>query len=592
MKRSLSIILALFFIFSAFPTSIFAAADMPVISFDHDAQGVYGGGSYSITVNASEAVSSDVTVTFSGNGSSYSAIIKAGETSASVDMTSERTDENFDLYFSLDESSSYSIGKNPTLKVIIQRMPDFDIYQDMIIAKSEQNTYVIVQCKKSSLLTDAIPLSIRADDGTILHSFDYPAGKEHQYIHFTAPAEYSARGSFHLYNDLTNEALDSVGVAFVHSGLRMISEVDCSDKIALTFDCAYGAPHIEYILETLDKYNAKATFFMTAGWATEFSDYVKEIVARGHELGNHSVTHSDLNTLEPDGVVYEITRANELITKASGGVTPVVFRPPYGACHSTTHAIAEQCGVTVIKWSFGPKDYDRDYNYKYVIQQVTQDTGAGDIVLFHSAATHTEKTLEPSLQHFLDMGLQIVTVSDLLIDGPAIVSDEGVQMLDPNYGYVSAADILANYNFEVTVTNTDGTSSLPLIPVFSDEQTIHLASEIEALKNGTASLECVYDIESAAAPIIQGDKVCSAVLSFNGEQWFTVDLTAAQSVELIELLPEETSPSDISTDADDELASDKASCTLFSTSTFTFATVVIAALALAVVVTLLTKKRK
>lgn len=77
-----------------------------------------------------------------------------------------------------------------------------------------------------------------------------------------------------------------------------IYSVDTEEKkVALSFDAAWGAEDFTRIMDTLDAHNVKVTFFMTGGWVDDNPDCVKELVKRGHDLGNHSQHHYDMTTI-------------------------------------------------------------------------------------------------------------------------------------------------------------------------------------------------------------------------------------------------------------------------------------------------------
>ena len=84
-----------------------------------------------------------------------------------------------------------------------------------------------------------------------------------------------------------------------------------SDKkyVSLSFDAAWGADDTIHILDTLDKFNVKVTFFMTGGWVNEYPDMVKEIYSRGHDLGNHSQNHKKMSELNTTEQKQELQRA-------------------------------------------------------------------------------------------------------------------------------------------------------------------------------------------------------------------------------------------------------------------------------------------
>ena len=77
-------------------------------------------------------------------------------------------------------------------------------------------------------------------------------------------------------------------------------------KIALTIDAAWDDDKTDFILETLDKYNIKATFYLCGFWAKKYPDKVKAIDAAGHELGNHSATHPHMNQLSSSQIQKEL----------------------------------------------------------------------------------------------------------------------------------------------------------------------------------------------------------------------------------------------------------------------------------------------
>ncbi|MBR4429603.1 MAG: polysaccharide deacetylase family protein, partial [Clostridia bacterium] len=109
-----------------------------------------------------------------------------------------------------------------------------------------------------------------------------------------------------------------------------IYAVDRGDrKIAISFDAAWGGDKTEKILDILDEYGVKTTFFMVDIWTRRFPELAKEIVARGHEIGNHSATHPKMSTLSRDQIRQELTVVADHL-QALTGARPTLFRPPYG----------------------------------------------------------------------------------------------------------------------------------------------------------------------------------------------------------------------------------------------------------------------
>ena len=94
-------------------------------------------------------------------------------------------------------------------------------------------------------------------------------------------------------------------------------------KVAVTFNCAWNAKDIPTLLETLERYDAKATFFVLGQWAEDNPDAVKAIAAAGHEIGSHSNTHPDMAKLGKEEIIEELSRSAERIEAAGGGKPPI-----------------------------------------------------------------------------------------------------------------------------------------------------------------------------------------------------------------------------------------------------------------------------
>ncbi len=135
-----------------------------------------------------------------------------------------------------------------------------------------------------------------------------------------------------------------------------IYSVDIKEKrIAISFDCAWGNEHTKPILDILDQYDVKTTFFMVEFWAEKFPDDVKEIYNRGHEIGNHSSTHPNMAKLSEEGIVKELKGAEDAIVQITG-VKPTVFRPPFGAYNNSLVETCEANGYQVIQWDVDSLD--------------------------------------------------------------------------------------------------------------------------------------------------------------------------------------------------------------------------------------------
>lgn len=195
--------------------------------------------------------------------------------------------------------------------------------------------------------------------------------------------------------------------------LLPIYSVERDDKkIAVSFDAAWGNEHTKAILDSLDAYHVKATFFLVNFWAEKFPEDVKEIAARGHEVENHSATHPDLASLSADQIKKELNTAGNTIEKLCGK-RPDLIRPPFGSYNNTVIEAAEQEGYRVIQWDVDSLDW-KTLSTEQIVERVTRNVKPGSIVLFHNNAEHVEEYLPVILEKLQSSGYEIVPVGELI----------------------------------------------------------------------------------------------------------------------------------------------------------------------------------
>ena len=211
-----------------------------------------------------------------------------------------------------------------------------------------------------------------------------------------------------------------IGVALldIHSGesrsMRysvVPAEVPAVRLIALTFD---DGPHPEYtpkILDILDCFGAKATFFTVGKMAAKYPELVKEIDRRGHEIGNHTYEHRLLTELSKSETLAELERDEQEIYSVIGR-RPEVFRPPSGRYNKGTVEAAASMGLSTVLWT-NYSDYGA-MRSSDVISNVMTDPKDGDIILLHSGIDSTLLALPVILQQLSGRNFGFVTVSALI----------------------------------------------------------------------------------------------------------------------------------------------------------------------------------
>ena len=180
--------------------------------------------------------------------------------------------------------------------------------------------------------------------------------------------------------------------------------------IALTFDDGPG-PHTAHLLDILDQYGAKATFFLIGSKVSSQANVVRSIQARGHQLGNHSWSHPELPKLPVDQIASEVDRTNEAIRQATG-VTPAILRPPYGAVNG---AVLEQLrlrGMSSILWSVDTRDW-ADRNSDIVCSRAVAGARPGAIILMHDIHQTSVGAVPCILNALKQQGYSFVTIQRL-----------------------------------------------------------------------------------------------------------------------------------------------------------------------------------
>lgn len=209
-----------------------------------------------------------------------------------------------------------------------------------------------------------------------------------------------------------NKDFDSLNVFSPTKELPIYSVEREDKKIAISFDAAYGDEYTIDILDTLDKYDVKTTFFLVKFWVENFPNRVEEIYKRGHEIGNHSATHPNMSELSSEQIAEELNSTGDEISKITGK-KPTVFRPPYGDYNDNLILEAKKNGYYTIQWDVDSIDW-KELGTQSVVDRVTRNVKPGSIVLFHNNAKYVREYLPLVLERLIADGYEIVPISKLI----------------------------------------------------------------------------------------------------------------------------------------------------------------------------------
>ena len=180
--------------------------------------------------------------------------------------------------------------------------------------------------------------------------------------------------------------------------------------IALTFDDGPG-PYTEKLLDILDKYDAKATFFLIGSKVSARANTLRRMQSRGHQLGNHSWSHPELPKLSVDQIAGEIDRTNEAIRQATG-VKPSILRPPYGAVNGVVLEQLRLRNMSSILWSVDTRDW-ADRNSQIVCSRAVAGARPGAVILIHDIHQTSVNAVPCILSSLKQQGYSFVTIQRL-----------------------------------------------------------------------------------------------------------------------------------------------------------------------------------
>ncbi|WP_030778060.1 polysaccharide deacetylase family protein [Streptomyces sp. NRRL S-920] len=164
--------------------------------------------------------------------------------------------------------------------------------------------------------------------------------------------------------------------------------------INITIDDGPDPKWTPQVLDLLREYGVKATFCMLGTQAQAHPDLVKKVVAAGHRLCDHSVSHN--TAMDKDSQAYQsrqILDAERMITKASGGVRPMYYRAPGGAFTPYSRKLAASRGMRPLGWNVDTKDFEQP-GTDAIVATVERELPNGPTLLFHDAGGDRTQTVE------------------------------------------------------------------------------------------------------------------------------------------------------------------------------------------------------
>lgn len=210
--------------------------------------------------------------------------------------------------------------------------------------------------------------------------------------------------------------INAVGSARISSNYHVKAfcnnPLETEKKIALTFDDGPGIFTLE-VLALLKKYNVKATFFCIGKNIETHPEILKQIIAEGHLVGNHSYSHSTFfDFYNAEKIREEIQKTDVLLEKFTLKKINF-FRPPYGVTTPSIRRALKKTGHKVIGWNIRSLDGGTK-NQDLILNRIIKRVSPGGIVLLHDTASHSVLVLEQFLQFLQQNNYKVISSEELL----------------------------------------------------------------------------------------------------------------------------------------------------------------------------------
>ncbi len=194
--------------------------------------------------------------------------------------------------------------------------------------------------------------------------------------------------------------------------LNLLSHAYEPKTIAVTFDDGPHGDRTIRLLGLLRQLDVKATFFVVGKMVDKFPELVREELSQGHEVGNHTYDHVNLDDLTGPQVALEYRRCSDAIEHATG-TRPKFCRPPGGRFDLEVLKAAADQGLWTVLWTDDPGDFAQP-DPKVLVDRLDRQLKDGGILLLHDGIPETMDVLPEVIQELRKRGYRFVTCSELL----------------------------------------------------------------------------------------------------------------------------------------------------------------------------------
>lgn len=304
------------------------------------------------------------------------------------------------------------------------------------IIKKEENTYSYlinypyfnndkVDNYVDNYLSERIN-TIILDNGDLFIDYDYNIKDNNIFIKFYEYVTKLNTIKENIYEINYDYELDNIikKRVFEEDNYDILNYTKSDKMVAFTFDDGPSYNTIK-IVNTLVKYDSKATFFLVGNKIEKYAKTMDVLVKNGMDIGNHTYSHKELTKLSNKEILKEIDLTNEVIYNKTG-IKPMFLRPSYGAMNKRIKKLST---MPIIIWNIDTLDW-KYHNSNKIKDKILKYVSDGDIILMHDTYVATLNAIEMVIPELKKQGYKIVSVSELF-------KYKGVKpKLGIGYGYV------------------------------------------------------------------------------------------------------------------------------------------------------------
>ncbi|NOU92393.1 polysaccharide deacetylase family protein [Paenibacillus sp. LMG 31456] len=312
------------------------------------------------------------------------------------------------------DSRSYDQSlQNLTLDIIVQSLGPSDSKteigtDDIYIYKVSPKNQLKFIIPKGTSKVDHI--SVFSEGSVLKEAEMQPVSKGNYFLSIEGKSNQLTQTAWAKMLDWRKTIVD---FAKSHQGDLYINGAD-EKKVALTFDDGPDDQTTPAVLDILNTYKVKGSFFFIGKQVNPYMDVVKRVYDNGHLVLNHSFNHDDYTKLDANQIHADMKKTEDAI-RAVIGKTPAIMRTPYGATNHKVLTAVKQEGVTVVLWSIDTLDWSQKESDN-IVNNVISNVRNGDIILMHTSKKQTVniEALPKIIEQLQKKGFSIVDLETLL----------------------------------------------------------------------------------------------------------------------------------------------------------------------------------